>query len=49
MRSYPARVLAGAALDGAAVAEPEAAVTELQAETYPARRDGDYVVVELGR
>jgi 3-phenylpropionate/trans-cinnamate dioxygenase ferredoxin subunit len=43
VRSYRARVLAGAAL------ESDATVTELQAETYPARRDGDYVVVELDR
>jgi nitrite reductase/ring-hydroxylating ferredoxin subunit len=43
VRSYRARVLAGTALDS------EETVTELQAETYPARRDGDYVVVELDR
>lgn len=48
VRSYRTRVLAGAALgDGAAASG--AAVSELQAETYPARRDGDHVVVELDR
>jgi nitrite reductase/ring-hydroxylating ferredoxin subunit len=40
VRSYPAKVVAGAEL------EPDEAAT-LQAETYPARREGDYVVVEL--
>jgi len=37
VRSYPTRVQDGAELDE----------VELHAETYPARRDGDYVVVEL--
>jgi nitrite reductase/ring-hydroxylating ferredoxin subunit len=41
VRSYRARVVARAELDS--VDEP------LQAETYPARREGDYVVVELER
>jgi nitrite reductase/ring-hydroxylating ferredoxin subunit len=41
VRSYRARVVAGAEVD------PDDAA--LQAETYPARREGDYVVVELDR
>jgi 3-phenylpropionate/trans-cinnamate dioxygenase ferredoxin subunit len=38
VRSYRAGVRPGAEL-----------TLELEAETYPARRDGDYVVVELDR
>jgi nitrite reductase/ring-hydroxylating ferredoxin subunit len=37
VRAYQAKVVAGAELE------------QLQAETYPARRDGDYVVVEFDR
>ena len=67
VRSYQARVVAGAALESADAGDPvppgarqpvppgagePAAPTgaaALQAETYPARREGDYVVVELWR
>jgi 3-phenylpropionate/trans-cinnamate dioxygenase ferredoxin subunit len=50
VRSYPARVLAGTALATETVADADdAEPRELQAETYPARREGDYVVVELDR
>jgi nitrite reductase/ring-hydroxylating ferredoxin subunit len=42
VRSYPARIRSGTELEP--VAEPE-----LQAEIYPVRRDGAYVVVELER
>jgi nitrite reductase/ring-hydroxylating ferredoxin subunit len=42
VRSYRAKIVAGAELD------PDEA-SALQAETYPVRREGDYVVVELER
>jgi 3-phenylpropionate/trans-cinnamate dioxygenase ferredoxin subunit len=50
VRSYRAGVRSGAELEP----EPEPArdvapERELQAETYPVRRDGAYVVVELDR
>jgi nitrite reductase/ring-hydroxylating ferredoxin subunit len=49
VRSYRARVVTGAELASPDTGEPPAGpgAAPLQAETYPARREGDYVVVEL--
>ena len=51
VRSYRATVVAGTELEPADVhtSEPTPSTAALQAETYPARREGDYVVVELDR
>jgi nitrite reductase/ring-hydroxylating ferredoxin subunit len=51
VRSYRAKVVAGAELEPADGRGPglRADAGALQAETYPARREGDYVVVEFDR
>jgi nitrite reductase/ring-hydroxylating ferredoxin subunit len=47
VRSYRARVVTSAKLASSEAGEPAPDVAPLQAETYPARREGGYVVVEL--
>ncbi len=50
VRSYRATVVAGRSWSRPTrAAEPTPNTAALQAETYPARREGDYVVVELDR